>query len=59
MLFRHSLVGSADRDSQDNNLVGLLDRFAKTANSHMHDSVDFLFLPMCTAYLVLIAMIHA
>ncbi len=33
-----SLVRSADHDSQDKNLVGSLDRFAKTAGSH--DSVD-------------------
>ncbi len=32
------LVRSAERDSQDKNLVGLLDRFAKTADSR--DSVD-------------------
>ena len=29
----HSLVRSADRSSQDKKLVGLLDRFAKTAGS--------------------------
>ncbi len=33
-----SLVRSADRDSQDKNLVGSLDRFAKTAGSR--DLVD-------------------
>ena len=36
----HSLVRCADRESQDKNLVGSLDRFAKTAGSsiltHVH-----------------------
>ncbi len=35
-----SLVRSAGRDSQDNNLVGSLDRFAKTAGSR--DSVNLI-----------------
>ncbi len=36
-LYNRSLVRSADRDSQDKNLVGLLDRIAKTAG--LRDSI--------------------
>ncbi len=36
-----SLARIADRESQDKNLVGSLDRFAKTAGSR--DSVDSIF----------------
>ncbi len=39
-----SLVKSADRDSQDENLVGSLDRFAKMADSH--NSVDSIVTPV-------------
>ncbi len=50
-----SLVRSADHDSQDRNLVGLLDQFAKSAGSY--DSVDsILTTPTCLLthpYLVL------
>ncbi len=44
-LHNRSLVRSANHESQDKNLVGLLDRFAKTASSH--DSVDSILAHVC------------
>ncbi len=45
-----SLVKSADRDSQDKNLVGLLDRFAKTV--HSCDSVNSILTHVCPIHFI-------